>query len=127
VPYSSLESVVEQSKEDYYRALRRTQGTIRAVVPDWNPWIEFFLHALQQQKRNLERKIEHEQIVLGNLPEISVQILEFTRERGRVTIAEAVKLTGQSRGTVRDHVKALTKAGHLTPHGAGRGAWYGLT
>jgi Fic family protein len=127
VPYSSLESVIEQSKEGYYLALRRTQGTIRTAVPDWNPWTEFFLRALQQQKRNLERKIEREHIVLGNLPELSVQILEFTREHGRVTIAEAVKLTGQSRGTVRDHIKALAKGGHLLLHGAGRGAWYGLT
>ena len=94
---------------------------------DWNPWFKFVLRALQQQKRTLERKIEREQIVLGDLPEISVQILEFTREHGRVTIIEAVKLTGQSRGTVRDHVKALTKGGHLVLHGAGRGAWYGLT
>src|SRR5450432_4267007 len=29
VPYSSLESVIELSKEQYYLALRRTQGTIR--------------------------------------------------------------------------------------------------
>ena len=127
VPYSSLESVIEQNKDTYYLALRRTQETIRTVSPDWNPWFEFFLCALQQQKRTLERKIEREQIVLGNLPEISVQILEFTREHGRVTIIEAVKLTGQSRGTMRDHVKALTKGGHLVLHGAGRGAWYGLT
>ncbi len=127
VPYSSLESVIEQSKEAYYVALRRTQGTIRTGTPDWNPWIEFLLNALQQQKRNLERKIDREQIVLGTLPDLSVQILEFTREHGRMTIAAAVRLTGQSRGTVRDHVKALTRAGHLTPHGAGRGAWYGLT
>ena len=127
VPYSSLESIVEQNKEDYYRALRRTQGTIRTTVPDWNLWLEFFLSALKQQKRNLERKIEREQLVLGNLPELSVQILEFAREHGRITIAEAVKVTTQNRSTIRDHVKALTKAGHLAPHGAGRGAWYGLT
>jgi hypothetical protein len=102
-------------------------GAIRAATPDWNPWLEYFLYALQQQKRNLERKIERERLVLGNLPDLSVQILEFTREHGRVTIAEAVKLTGQSRGTVRDHVRALTRDGHRTPHGAGRGAWYALT
>jgi Fic family protein len=127
VPYSSLESVIEQSKDAYYLALRRTQGTIRTATQDWSPWLEFFLRALQQQKRNLERKMERERLVLGNLPELSVQILEFAREHGRVTIAEAVKITGQNRGTVRDHIKALTSAGHLMLHGAGRGAWYGLT
>ncbi|MGV0763119.1 Fic family protein, partial [Tistrella mobilis] len=35
VPFSSLESVIEQSKEGYYLALRRTQGTIRTAAPDW--------------------------------------------------------------------------------------------
>ncbi|MBT5367846.1 MAG: Fic family protein, partial [Nitrospinaceae bacterium] len=35
VPYSSLESVVEKSKESYYLALRQTQGTIRLDEPDW--------------------------------------------------------------------------------------------
>lgn len=37
VPYSSLENVVEQNKEAYYMALRQTQGTIRADVPNWPP------------------------------------------------------------------------------------------
>ena len=31
VPYSSLESVIEQSKEAYYLALRQTQGTSRTI------------------------------------------------------------------------------------------------
>jgi Fic family protein len=126
VPYSSLESVIEQSKESYYLSLRRTQRTIRSAKPDWNPWLDFFLHALQQQKGRLQKKIEHERIILGDLPELSVLILELVRERGRITVAEATKASGASRNTVRDHLKALTKSGHLTLHGAGRGAWYGL-
>jgi len=34
VPYSSLESVIEQSKEGYDLSLGRTQATIRAEAPD---------------------------------------------------------------------------------------------
>jgi Fic family protein len=124
VPYSSLESVIEQSKNSYYLALRRTQATIRTPDPNWAPWIAFFLRALQQQKRLLEKKIERERIMLGDLPELSVKILELARGRGRVTIAEAVKVTGASRNTVKDHVRALADRKHLTRHGAGRGAWY---
>src|SRR5262249_17811202 len=60
VPYSSLESIIEQSKDSYYLALRRTQVTIRTAEPDWAPWIDFFLRALQQQKRRLQAKIERE-------------------------------------------------------------------
>jgi Fic family protein len=52
VPYISLESVIEQSKEGYYLALRQTQGTIRTDAPNWQPWIIFFLRALQQQTIN---------------------------------------------------------------------------
>ena len=126
VPYSSLESVIEQSKEGYYLALRRTQGTIRTEVPDWNSWLEFFLRALQSQKQRLERKMERERVMLATLPELSVLILELAREHGRVTVAEAVRVSGASRNTVKDHLKALAEQDHLTLHGAGRGAWYGL-
>jgi Fic family protein len=126
VPYSSLESVIEQSKDAYYLDLRQTQGTLRTEAPDWQPWLTFFLRALQQQKARLEKKIERERLILGDLPELSVQILELCRERGRVTVAEAAKVTGANRNTIKDHLKALTKAGHIEQHGAGRGSWYGL-
>lgn len=127
VPYSSLESVIEQSKEGYYLALRRTQGTIRTDKPDWQPWVEFFLKALRQQKDRLNKRIERERLVLGDLPELSVRLLELARERGRLTVAEGAKATGSSRNTIKDHIKALTEAGHLARHGAGRGTWYALS
>ena len=126
VPYSSLESVIEQSKEAYYLALRQTQGTIRTQVPDWQPWIIYFLKSLSIQKQRLERKIKRERIILGDLPELSVQILEIAREHGRVTIAGTEKATGISKNTIKDHMKSLHKNGHLERHGAGRGTWYSL-
>lgn len=126
VPYASLESVIERTKDRYYRALRRTQGTLRTDEPDWQPWLEYFLGALQAQKRALEEKIKRERIILDSLPPLSAQILEVVRENGRVTVAEAAKITGTNRNTVKDHLKALTESGHLQLHGAGRGAWYGL-
>lgn len=126
VPYSSLESVIEQSKDAYYLGLRQTQGTIRTYAPDWQPWLIFFLKSLQQQKARLEKKIERERLILGDLPELSVQILELCRERGRVTVADAAKVTGANRNTIKDHLKALTRVGHIEKHGAGRGTWYGL-
>jgi len=126
VPYSSLESVIEQSKDAYYLSLRQTQGTIRTDAPDWQPWLTFFLKTFQQQKARLETKIERERLILGDLPELSVQILELCRERGRVTVAEAVISTGANRNTIKDHLKALVRAGHIEQHGAGRGTWYDL-
>ncbi len=127
VPYSSLESVIEQNKDTYYLALRKTQRTVRTATPDWQPWLNFFLKSLHQQKARLEKKIEQERLLLGDLPELSVQILELCRHRGRVTVAEAVKVTGANRNTIKDHFKALVRASHLVRHGAGRGTWYSLT
>ncbi len=106
--------------------LANTQGTIRTAAPDWAPWLEYFLGALSEQKSRLERKIEREQLLLGDLPELSVKILELCKERGQVTISEIGKVTGANRNTIKDHVAALTRHKHLTRHGAGRGAWYGL-
>ncbi len=111
VPYSSLESVIEQSKEAYYLALRQTQGTIRTESPNWQPWLVFFLRSLAEQVRRLEKKVEREKIVLAALPELSLQIVEFAREHGRVTIGEAIKLTGASRNTLKQHFRALVERG----------------
>lgn len=126
VPYSSMESVIERSKDAYYRALRNTQTTLGKKDPDWQPWLEFFLRALQHQKARLGKKIERERLVLGDLPDLSVQILELAREHGRITVAEATKLTGANRNTIKDHLSTLTDAQHLARHGKGRGTWYSL-
>jgi Fic family protein len=126
VPYSSLESVVEQSKEAYYLALRQTQGTIRTDTPNWQPWLLFFLRAMQQQKQRLAKKVEREKIVLASLPDLSIQILEHAREHGRVTIGEMITLTGVSRNTLKEHFRALVEKKHLKLYGAGRTTWYTL-
>lgn len=126
VPYSSLESVIEQGKEAYYVALRQTQGTIRTESPNWQPWLVFFLRSLAEQVRRLEKKIEREKIVLASMPGLSLQIVEFAREHGRVTIGEVIKLTGASRNTLKQHFRALVERGTLHQHGSGRGVWYDL-
>ena len=127
VPYSSLESVIEQSKEGYYLALRQTQGTLSTDSPNWQPWPVFFFRALHQQMKRLGRKIERERIVLSAMPELSVQILEFAREHGRVSMSDIAKLTGTSRNTLKEHFRQLQGKGHLVLHGHGRGAWYSLS
>lgn len=126
VPYSSLESVIEASKELYYAALRKTQGTIRTEKPDWQPWLVFFLRALQQQKRRLAAKVEREKILLAALPELAVRIVDHVRQHGRVTIGEMMRLTGASRNTLKDHFRRLVQQEHLKQHGTGKGTWYAL-
>lgn len=126
VPYCSLESIVELNKEAYYVALRRTQKTTDSSTPDFKPWIEFFLTSLVEQTRRLARKVDDLDLTVPPLPELSVRILEYARTHGRVTMGAMIRQTGISRNTLKEHFRRLVDIGHLTLHGAGRGAWYAL-
>lgn len=126
VPYSSLESVIEQSKEAYYLALRQTQGTIRTDTPNWQPWIVFYLRSMTEQVKRLEKKVEREKILLSSLPDLSLQIVELAREHGRVTMSEVITLTGSNRNTLKLHFRNLVEQGRLNQLGGGRGVWYEL-
>jgi Fic family protein len=126
VPYGSLESVIEQREEAYHLALRQTQGTIRTEAPNWQPWLVFLLQALAEQACRLNRKVEREKLVLAALPELSLQIVEFVREHGRITMGKAIRLTGSNRNTLKQHFRILVARGQLSLQGSGRGVWYEL-
>lgn len=124
VPYSSLEAIIEQSKEGYYLSLRQTQGTLKSENPNWQPWVTFFLKALQRQKQRLEGKLERERLLLGQLPELSLQILELAKSRGRITVKETVAITNANRNTVKKHLESLVEKNYLQQNGTGKGTWY---
>ena len=126
VPYSSLESVIEHSKEGYHLALRQTQQSLHSEAPNWQPWLLFFMRALQQQKRSLAAKVEREKGALATLPELAVRILDYVRDHGRVTTRDMVREFGASPNTLKTTFGNLVKKGLLVRHGGGRSIWYGL-
>ena len=127
VPYSSLESVIGNSKEGYYPALRQTQKTIRNEEPDWQPWLLFFMRALQQQKRRLAVRVEREERALAELPELAVMVLDHARQHGRVTNRDMVREHGASPNTLKATFRSLVEKGMLVRRGGGRSTWYGLS
>ena len=113
--------------ESHNVALRQTQRSIRTDEPNWHPWVVFFLSSLASLFKRLEENIADEEKPLAQMPALSVQLIDIARKQGRVTVAQAVELTGVNRNTVRAHLKRLVDAGHLKQHGSsGRGVWYGL-
>jgi Fic family protein len=124
VPYSSLESIIEENKSGYYIALRQTQQTIRTDHPNWQPWLTFFLSSLVSQVKRLEKKIEREQLVASQLPELSAKLLELAREQGKLTIGDAETHTKAKRSTIKLHLSKLVASRHLVQHGEKKGAWY---
>jgi len=81
---------------------------------------------LAEQVRRLEKKVDREKLVLAALPELSLRIVEFAQEHGRVTIGNAVTLTGANRNTLKQHFRNLVKRQHLKQHGSGRGVGMSL-
>ena len=126
VPYGSLESVIERTKESYYLALRQTQGTIRTDQPDWQPWVLYFVKNAETTQGSTGAKARARAAHSGgSAGTVGADSGAGPRARPHDR-AEAARATGSSRNTVKDHLRALTEAGHLERHGAGRGTWYSL-
>ena len=132
VPYSSMEAVIEDNKEGYYRALRQTQTTLRNEEPNFEPWLEFFLKTLQKQKIRLEYKIENKgkdkkenNVYAGaDLTELEEKILSYFNVESSATTAKMVEYTNTNRNTVKKALQSLVNKNILNLHSKGRGAWY---
>jgi hypothetical protein len=45
---------------------------VKTDAPNWQPWVMFFLRALQQQMKRLAKKIEREKIIIVAFPQLPV-------------------------------------------------------
>jgi Fic family protein len=125
VPFVSLERVIEENKDLYYKALRRTQTTLKTETPDWTPWLGFFLRCLKKQKSNMAAKVEIDESSDGdNLPQLSVEVLQLLSCNKRMTIAEMVKATGGNQNTIKVRLRELVASERIDRHGKGRATWY---
>ena len=119
VPYASLERVIEENKDTYYRSLRRAQTDEGKL----GEWLQFFLRCLVAQKDVLARRVERERM-LTTLNPLETQVLQLVRERGHLSLGEATILTGANRNTLKQHFRTLVERGYLRLIGKGRGARY---
>jgi Fic family protein len=126
-PYASLERVIEENKDLYYKALRRTQTTLKGEKPDWEPWIGFFLRCLKKQKDSLASRLDREREAQGSdesLSDLSVQILALFKDRERLTLSKIEELSGANRNTLKVRLRELVSAGRIRRHGKARATWY---
>src|SRR5436853_1033243 len=123
VPYSSLERVVEENREAYYRALRSAQGTLDKDESHLMDWLRFFLLCLVEQKNSLAEKVKRERLMTAMSP-LDEQLLQLARQHGRLTLTAAQALTKANRNTLKLHLRQLVQAGRLQLLGRGRSSWY---
>jgi len=123
VPYSSLERVIEENREQYYRSLRRAQLTLDKDESHLIEWLRFFLLCLVRQKDSLAKKVERERL-MRSLSALDEQLLQLAREHGRLSLTDALNLTRANRNTLKLHLRQLVQAGRLQLLGRGRSSWY---
>lgn len=125
MPYASMESIIEASKDAYYRALRGTQKTIWSDKVDYHSWLTFFVTSLQKQKRALEDKIKNiKKVDTDKLSPTAREIMSLFASNSEMSISEMVKRTGKNVERVRKSVQRLVKKGYLTKLGTTRGVSY---
>lgn len=129
VPYASLERVIEENKDLYYKALRRTQTTLKNDLPDWTPWFGFFLRCLKRQKDTLAARLDEVRASERSneaLPDLSLDVLQALRAKPRLSIAQLQIITGANRNTLKLRLRELVASGHVRQHGKARATWYAL-
>lgn len=126
VPYSSLESIIEDNKESYYKALQQTQASLKSDEQDWEKWCVFFLKSLKKQKDKLAAKLEREQILANKLPKLANEIISLLKEHERLSIGEIETLTNANRNTLKVRLRELVRDNFLEQNGSGRSTWYSL-
>lgn len=123
MPYASLERLVEDTKADYYAALRLAQIATDREGAAYGPWLLYFLRLLKAHADVTRNKLDIERSVL-DLSEAQRQILELVRSRGRITTTDVVKLLGLPRRTTLYHLDSLIQRGLVAPRGERRGRYY---
>lgn len=125
MPYASMESIIEASKDAYYRALRGTQKTIWTDNVNYEPWLTFFITSLQKQKHNLEAKIANiSKNVDDKLSLTSREILALFVNNPSLTMIDIIKKLNKNPETVRKAVKSLVLKNYLHKQGTTKGAFY---
>lgn len=125
MPYASMESIIEASKDAYYRALRGTQKTIWTDKVNYEPWLTFFIGSLVKQKRHLETKIQKLQTVATKkLSGTALAILNLFATKSEMTMLEIMAQIDKNPETIRKAVQTLVKSGKLSKQGTTKGAVY---
>ena len=130
VPYISLESIIEDNKDSYYKALRETQKTLRGGAgrdrADWEKWCLFFLKCLKKQKDKLAVKLERERILARELAPLASEIVGLLREHESLSIAEIAALTRSNRNTLKVRLRELVRDSYVERFGQARATVYRL-
>ena len=125
LPYASLEAQIEDLRDEYQESFDTAQTRFWTGEARVEPWIEFFVTALDRHRERVDLKIALEQRT-NSFPPLQQAILETVREHGTVGAGLLLEATGANRNTLKDNLRRLVDRGVLQKHGERRGTLYQL-
>ena len=123
IPYVSHEKLVEEKKQEYYVALRKTQITFKTEKTDLIPWLTFFLNIILDQSKqavdllnvdNVEKTLSGKQLA----------VLEYLQEIKEATPGDIAENTKVARPTVNQVLEKLISIKKIERIGMGRSTRY---
>ncbi|MDD5528291.1 MAG: Fic family protein [Patescibacteria group bacterium] len=124
-PYVALDEIIEETKADYYLALRAAQKNHKTDREDITPWVEYLLSALVEQTEKARGLMESDQPE-KLLSEKQARIYHFFEGGKDIGVAEIYKLLkGKSpKVTIKQSLSRLVSVKLLDRIGQGRGTRY---
>jgi Fic family protein len=125
IPYVSLDEVIEQTKAEYYLALRATQKHHKTEREDITPWVDYLLNALVEQTERARKLMENDkpEKLLSEKQMAIYRLFDGEKEMG---VAEVVaRLKGRiERETIKQALSRLVKLKLLERIGQSRSTRY---
>jgi hypothetical protein len=127
-PFASFDEIMNRRAHQIFEAMTDLQNGLNSGKPDWSNWIRCFLDVLIDQKNQLYTALydQNASNTIGNMPDLSIAILDFIGQNKRVTMREIMKHTRGKRSTIKLRLQELLESDRIIRHGAGRSVWYSL-
>lgn len=124
-PYVSLDEIIEETRSEYYLALRATQKHHKSDHEDITIWAEYLLGTLLEQAVRAKKLMDAEQPE-KLLSEKQSQIFHLFNENGELGVAGIDRALGGAipKSTIKQALSRLVSLQLLERIGAGRGTRY---
>ena len=123
IPYVSHEKLIEEKKQEYYVALRKTQLTLKSEKADLVPWLTFFLNVILIQSKEAVDLLTVENVE-KTLSGKQLAVLEYLQKVKEATPGDIAEITKVARPTVNQVLEKLLNLKKIERIGMGRSTRY---
>jgi Fic family protein len=123
MPYVSHERLIEDNKNSYYLALRKSQNSFGGKKEDIFPWLHYFLDILLKQSEIATKLIQSEEIEKLLSPR-QLQVWNYLQEVAETGPSEICDKTRITKPTVIQALNRLIKLKKVERIGMGRATRY---